>query len=166
MHKKVFGVLFSCTVTRAVYLDIATGYDTEPILHCIRRLKAMRGFVKYITSDPGSQLVGASKELVEWRKGWSSAELAAFCAKEGIEWNFIMANSQHQNGGAEVLVKMSKGVIKALMQGLGEHKLTLNELNTVFLETAHLVNSRPIGLKPTMNMDFEYLSLTTKLLAS
>ena len=67
VHKKVFGVLICCTSTRAVYLDVATAYNTEAVLHCIRRLKANRGQVKSITSDPGSQLVSASKELKEWR---------------------------------------------------------------------------------------------------
>ena len=132
--------------------------------HCIRRLKATRGNVRMITSDPGSQLIGASKELSEWRRGWSKAELASYGAKEGFQWNFISANSQHQNGGAEVLIKLSKGVIKALMQNLGEQKLTLNELNTVLLEAAHIVNSRPIGLKPNQDTDFEYLSPNSILL--
>ena len=79
-----------------------------------------------ITSDPGSQLIGASKELAEWRRGWSEAELASYGAKEGFQWNFISANSQHQNGGAEVLIKLSKGVIKALMQNLGEQLKNIN----------------------------------------
>ena len=164
VHKKVFGVLVSCTVTRAVYLDVAVAYDTEAILHCIRRLKASRGNIKTITSDPGSQLLGASRELREWRKGWSDAELAGFCAKEGIDWRFIMASSQHQNGGAEVLIKLAKGVMKSIMQELGEQKLTLNELNTVLMETAQIVNSRPIGIKPNKDTDFEYLSPNSILL--
>ena len=163
-NKKVFGVLYSCTSTRAIYLDVAVNYDTQSILHTIRRLKASRGSVKSITSDPGTQLVGASKELAEWRRGWSKSELAAFGAKHGFEWNFIMASSQHQNGGAEVMVKLAKGVIKSLMDKLGSHVLTLDELNTVFLEAAHLVNSRPIGIKPNQDTDFEYLSPNSLLL--
>ena len=145
-------------------MDVAVNYDTESVLHTVRRLKASRGNVKSITSDPGSQLIGASKELMAWRKDWSESELVEFGAKEGMQWNFIMANSQHQNGGSEVLVKLCKGVIKAFMQAMGDHILTLNELNTVMLETAHLVNSRPIGLKPNKDVDFEYLSPNSILL--
>lgn len=69
-----------------------------------------------------------------------------------------MASSQHQNGGAEVLIKLAKGVMKSIMQELGEQKLTLNEPNTVLMETAQIVNSRPIGIKPNKDTDFEYLS--------
>ena len=73
-------------------------------------------------------MVGACKELKEWRKGWSEAELTQFGAKHGIDWRFIMASSQHQNGGAEVMVKLVKGVIKSLMHEIGAHILSLNEL--------------------------------------
>ena len=98
MNKKVWGVAFSCTSTRALYLDVAVSYNTESILHCIRRLKALRGDIKTIVSDPGSQLVGAAKELKSWRKTCSEPNLVQFGAKHGINWEFIMASSQHQNG--------------------------------------------------------------------
>ena len=164
VNKKVWGVLFSCSSTRAVHLDISVNYDTDSVLHCIRRLQALRGNVKIIVSDPGSQLVGASNELKSWRKGWSEVELIQFGARNGIDWKFIMASSQHQNGAAEVLVKLVKGVMKALMHQLGAHVLSLNELNTVLIETANIVNSRPIGIKPNLDTDSEFLSPNSFLL--
>ena len=75
-----------------------------------------------------------------------------------------MASSQHQNGAAEVLVKLVKGVMKALMHQLGAHVLSLNELNTVLIETANIVNSRPIGIKPNLDTDSEFLSPNSFLL--
>ena len=94
VNKKVWGVLFSCSSTRAIQLDTAVNYDTNSILHCIRRLKALRGNIKIIVSDPGSQLVGASNELKNWRRGWSEVELVQFGAKHGIDWKFIMASTK------------------------------------------------------------------------
>ena len=75
-----------------------------------------------------------------------------------------MSCSQHQNGGAEVMVKLAKGVIKSLMHELGSQVLSLNELNTVLIEAANLVNSRPIGLKPNRDTDSEFLSPNSLLL--
>ena len=63
-RKKVYGVVFTCLATRAVHLDIATDYDTEAVLHTIRRLAALRGDTRLIISDPGSQLKSASRELI------------------------------------------------------------------------------------------------------
>ena len=164
VQKKVWGVVFSCASTRAVQLDIAVNYDTKAVLHCIRRLKALRGSVKTIVSDPGSQLIGADKEMKQWRKGWSEVELVEFGSKNGIDWHFIPANSQHQNGGAEVMVKMAKSAMKALMEQLGENVLSLNELNTVMMEATNLINSRPIGIKPNKDVDTEFLTPNSLLM--
>ena len=73
--KKVWGVLFTCTASRAIYLDVAIDYSTEAVLHTIRRLMGFRGDVRIIISDPGTQLVGASKELIEWRNSWDQEQL-------------------------------------------------------------------------------------------
>ena len=162
--KKVWGLLFSCASTRAIHLDVAVDYDTNSILHCIRRLKAQRGNVRIIVSDPGSQLVGASNVLKEWRNGWSNVELAEFGAQNGIEWQFVMANSQFQNGGAEIMVKLAKGVMKVLMGELAEKRSSLNELNTVLCEASNIINSCPIGIKPNQDSDTEFLTPNSLLL--
>ena len=157
-------MLFSCCSTRAVHLDVATNYDTTSILHCICRLKALRGEIRVIVFDPGSQLVGACNEMKNWRHGWSEADLVQYGSENGIDWHFIMANSQHQNGGAEVMVKLAKGAMKSLLQELGSQVVTLNELNTILLEAANLINSRPIGLKPNKDTDSDFLTPNSLLL--
>ena len=117
-----------------------------------------------IVSDPGSQLMGASRELSDWRKGWDIEQLERFGASKGLEWKSIMASSQHQNGVSEILVKLVKGVKKSLLHALGDTKLSLNEMNTLMLEVSNLVNERPIGLQPNSRTDSEYLSPNSLLL--
>ena len=158
VRKKVYGVLYTCSLTRGVHLDVATGYDTEAILHTVRRLLAAKGDVRLIISDPGPQLRGASKEIAAWRKGWDHGSLVRFGAERSLDWQFIMAGSQHQNGAAEVLIKMVKGVRNSMMKALGTQILSLNELNTLMAEVAQLVNERPIGLKPNERTHPQFLS--------
>ena len=158
VYKKVYGVIYACTRTRGVYLDIATDYSTESVLHTVRRLLAHKGGVMEIISDPGSQLRGANREISEWRNGWNQDQLVRFGADKGIEWSFIMPSSQHQNGAAEILIKMVKGVKKSFMHAMGDTKLSLNEMNTMMAEISNLVNERPIGMKPNTHTDPEYLS--------
>ena len=158
VNKKVWGVVYTCTLTRGVYIDIAVDYSTESILHTIRRLLASKGNVKLIFSDSGSQLRGADTEMKDWRYGWNKEELVQFGASQSLEWRFVMSNSQHQNGAAEVMVKLIKGAMKTLMKALGNTVLSLNELNTLLLEVANLMNERPIGTKPIESTDPVYLS--------
>ena len=49
-----------------------------------------------------------------------------FGEDKGLKWSFIMADSQHQNGGAESLMKVVKGITRSLMQAVGDTKLSLN----------------------------------------
>ena len=120
-------MLYTCTLTRGVHLDIATAYDTEAVIHTVRRLMAAKGNVRLLISDPGSQLKGASKEMSSWRKGWDESLLVRFGAEKALEWKFIMASSQHQNGAAEILIKMVKGLKKSMMRAIGNQILNLNE---------------------------------------
>ena len=104
IFKKFYGVIYTCVSTRAVHLDVAVDYSTEAVLHTVRRLMALRGDVKKMISDPGSQLVGASRKLGVWRHGWDMDQLTRFGSSKGLEWRTIIANSQHQKGVTEVLV--------------------------------------------------------------
>ena len=164
VYKKAWGVLLTCTATRAVYLDVACGSSTEELLHVLRRAMARCGDIKTIISDPGTNLVGAAKELRQWRQGWDEAMLVRHGAKVGLEWVNIMAASQHQNGMSEIMIKLSKAVLKSLMRSIGKQVLSLNELNTLLAETAQLINERPIGMKPNEKVDSAYLSPNSLLL--
>ena len=117
-----------------------------------------KGSVKPLISDPGSQLQGASREIASWRQGLDERLLVRFGAERSISWSFIMPVSQHQNGAAETLIKMVKGVKVAMIKALGLQVLSLNELNTFMAEIARLVNERPIGLKPNESTHPHYLS--------
>ena len=162
--KKVWGVMFTCTATRAVYLDVACGISTEELLHTLRRAMAHCGNIRTIVSDPGTNFVGAARELKDWRDTWDKDMLIRFGSERGIEFVTIMANSQHQNGISEIMIKLSKAVLKSLLKSLGEHILSLNELNTLLAETAQIVNERPIGMKPNESVDSSFLSPNSLLL--
>ena len=114
--------------------------------------------MRLIISDPGSQLKGANRELISWRRDWDEQMLVRFGAEKSVQWLFIMPDSQHQNGAAEVMVKMVKGVKKAFLKSMGEQVLSLNEMHTLMAEISNLVNQRPIGIKPNSNTHPEFLS--------
>ena len=164
IYKKVWGVVFTCASTRAVHLDVATDYSTEAVIHTVRRLMAVRGDVRMIISDPGTQLVGASNELRVWRQGWDQGQLVRFGAEKSLDWKFVMANSQHQNGATEIMVKLIKGLKKSMLSVLGDTKLCLNEMFTLLAEVGNLINERPIGIKPNEKSSTDYLSPNSLLL--
>ena len=62
---KAYGVIFTDMVSRAVHIEVVCGYDTNSFLMALSRFASIRGWPQYIYSDPGSQLVGAKRELKE-----------------------------------------------------------------------------------------------------
>ncbi|XP_070548332.1 uncharacterized protein [Ptychodera flava] len=151
---KHYGVIFTCLNTRAVHLELAVDYSTMEFMQVLRRFFAIRGYPAMMTSDNGSQLVGAEQELRRIVQGWDKEKLQEFCADKGMKWKFTTPAAPHQNGCAESLVKTCKAALK---QSVGEQVLTPFELYTVLLEVANLVNQRPIGRIPNDPDDGAYL---------
>ena len=64
-ERKRYGALFTCLVSRAVHIEVAHSLDTDSFLHALRRLITLRGQVREIRSDNGTNFVGARRELRE-----------------------------------------------------------------------------------------------------
>ena len=150
IHGKRCGVIFTCLVVRAVYVDVAVDYSTDGFMQVFRRFISIRGCPGKIYSDEGTQLVGASNELkrivngLEWSKiKGDSADLGA------VEWIFSPANAPWYNGAVEALVKTVK---RALNCAVGDQVMTFSELQTCMFEAGQLVNQRPIGRVPSSPM--------------
>ena len=123
-------------------------------LQVLRRFFSIRGQPAVMISDNGTQFVGAERELREMVTGWDKKQLQEFCAEKGMEWRFTTPKAPHHNGCAEAMVKTCK---KALKKVVGDQTLTPFELYTYLLESANLVNQRPIGRAPNDPDDGSYL---------
>ena len=147
---KVWGCVYSCLSTRAIYVDIVQNYGTDAFLIVHRRFQAMRGCCKIIYSDPGKNFVGASNELKRFTESLSKAELINQGAEIGTEWRFHPPDAPHANGAIEIMVKMVK---KAVSLSIGNSILSFSELQTVMFEAAELVNERPLAISHTRGND-------------
>ncbi len=142
-RKKVWGVIFDCTVTRAVYIDLTENYGTDSILQTLRRFTSIRGSPSEIQSDQGSQLIAAAEDITELVANWDWVPIHQWASNNKIKWTLAPAEGQHQNGLSESLIKLTKRSIKHKISG---NVLTFAELQTVLFEIANIMNSRPIGI--------------------
>lgn len=141
--KKVYGIIITCLSTRASYVDLVEGHDTDSLITTLRRFVAVRGFPRSIYSDCGSQLKSASKEVCFITK--DQEKLSRFGQEGGLEWKFTKsADAPWENGCSEAIAKLVK---KAMLRIIGDATLTFGELQSVLFEIANTLNERPIGMK-------------------
>ena len=138
--KKAWGVLFCCTKTSAVHIEVTEDYSCDSFLLSLRRFINLRGVPSRIQSDPGSQLMAAAKQLGTW----DFSRITEWAAGVQTEWYTIPTDSQHHNGMAESLIKSTK---KQLTSSLKDRKFTKGELDTLVSNIAYIINSRPLMKK-------------------
>jgi hypothetical protein len=137
---KCWGVLFCCTVTSAIHLEVSEDYGCDSFLLCLRRFVNFRGVPARFQSDPGEQLMAAAAEIGRW----DYSRILEWAAGQRVEWHKIPAGSQHFNGVAEAMIKVTKGQLTQLLRG---KECTKGELDTLMSDVAYIVNSRPLMLK-------------------
>lgn len=62
-NSKVWICLFTCLVTRAIYLDIVADLSATTFIRCLKRFAARRGLLQKFLSDNGKTFKAAAKFL-------------------------------------------------------------------------------------------------------
>jgi hypothetical protein len=136
---KGWGVIFVCTASSAIHLELTESYSTDAFLQALRRFMCLHGTPHTIISDRGEQLVAASRQV----ESWDTSVIQNWLAARKIKWKFAPVGGQHMNGQAERMIQQVKKVLKSTLDG---KSCSFNELTTILFEAAVIVNSRPIGI--------------------
>ena len=75
---KRYGVIFTCLTTRAVHLEMAYSLSTDAFIQTLRKLIAIRGPIRLLRCDNGTNFVGANKELSRSADSIQAPELKNF----------------------------------------------------------------------------------------
>ncbi|XP_022795745.1 uncharacterized protein LOC111334309 [Stylophora pistillata] len=102
---------------------------------------ATRGRLEEVTSDNGTNFVGAERELRELVQAMDQEQITGDVGNDGIKWNWNPPLGSHFGGVLESLVKVAKKTLKAIV---GNARLTNDELHTAIKEVEALMNSRPL----------------------
>jgi hypothetical protein len=140
VKKKCWGVLFCCTVTSAIHLEVTEDYSCGSFLLCLKRFVNLRGTPARFQSDMGGQILAAAEEMSHW----DYSLISEWAAGQKTEWHRVPVGGQHCNGAAESMIRVTK---LQLTEMLKERTCTKGELDTLMSEVMFLVNSRPLMLK-------------------
>ena len=133
--------LFTCFLSRAIHLELAYGLDTDSFLRCLSRMVGRPGCPEEILSDPGTNFIGAARELQELVDQLDQREIQQKTVDQGMKWAYNPPLAPHFGVVHEIMIKAAKKAIYAI---LSNADVTDEELMTAFIVAEALVNYRPL----------------------
>lgn len=127
--KKLYILLFTCGVVRALHLELTDSMSHDDCLLAFRRFSARRGLPSVIYSDNAKTFISMSNEMHQ------------FFGSLAPQWKFVVPHAPWWGGWWERLVRSVK---LALRKTLGRKCLTRCELETTLQEIEACINSRPL----------------------
>lgn len=139
--KKVWIVLFTCAVYRAIRLEVVSSLSTDSFMQALRRFCSRNGRPKVCYSDQGTNLAGfeSACQKLDWDK------IAQYSTARKIEWRLNPPSAPWWGGWWERMV----GILKSLLRRvLGRSSVNYEELLTLISECEAIVNERPLTYVP------------------
>ena len=125
--KKLYTLLFTCAVIRAIHIELVDSLSLEDFLLAFKRFSARRGQPSFIYSD-NAKTFRAAHNLLQ-----REAE------HTGIVWKFSVPLAPWWGGWWERLIRSVKS---ALRKTLGKRLVTRIQLETILEEIEACVNSK------------------------
>ncbi|XP_006817669.1 uncharacterized protein LOC102809487, partial [Saccoglossus kowalevskii] len=111
---KRWGVIFVCLYTTAIHIEVIESMDTSAFINALRRFIAIRGAVKRLRCDNGTNFVGAKNELETAMKELNHGHIQKFLAKQACEWIFNPPHASHFGGIWERQIGTVRRILNAM----------------------------------------------------
>ncbi|XP_028413536.1 uncharacterized protein LOC114536372 [Dendronephthya gigantea] len=102
---KAYLIIFSCSLSRAIHLEVIPNLETTTFIPCLKRLVARKGRPRVIYSDNGRTFVKAVKWLVQ---AVEDERLHSHLEECSITWKFNLSRAPWWGGQFERLI----GIVK------------------------------------------------------
>ena len=136
---KAYIVLFACSLTRALCLEILPDLTTEEFLKCLKRFLARKGRPEKVNSDNANTFSAAAKWL---KKVMKEEQILRLLGVNHVKWQFNLSKVPWWGGQYERLVGLVK---QSIYKTLGKACLTWRELEEVTLDVETTLNNLPLG---------------------
>lgn len=133
---KCWGLLVTCMASRAVHLEILTDMTTDTFLNALCTVIAIRGNIRQIRCDRGTNFVGAITELIS-SAGGQRQDL-------GVEFVFNPPHASHMGGAWERHIRTVRSVLKDVARKYGG-RFSTSTLRVAFYEIMAIINCRPLS---------------------
>lgn len=142
-EQKRYGLIFTCLASRSVHIEMLEDLSTDAFINALRCFISLRGAVRQLHCDHGTNFVGARNEFKEALKQCDIKTIESFLTERQCEFIFNAPSASHAGGVWERQIRTVCSVLNAtLCQYSG--RLDDSSLRTLFYEAMAIVNSRPL----------------------
>ncbi|XP_051803238.1 uncharacterized protein LOC127533647 [Acanthochromis polyacanthus] len=140
---KRYGLIFTCLSSRAIHIEMLEDLTTDAFINALRCFIAIRGAVRQLRSDQGTNFVGAKNELTKSLKEVDTDRLKVYLAEKQCDFIMNVPDASHMGGVWERQIRTVRSVLSwVLSKSAG--RLDDASLRTFFYEAVSVVNSRPL----------------------
>ncbi|KAI3351066.1 hypothetical protein L3Q82_005633 [Scortum barcoo] len=129
--------------SRAIHLEMLNDMSTDSLINGLRCFISIRGTIRQIKSDQGSNFVGAKNEFKEALKELDADRLTAFLAEKQCDFSMNAPYSSHVGGVWERQIRTVRGILRSTL-ALSPSRLNDASLRAFFYEAMAIVNGRPL----------------------
>ena len=141
---KRWGIVFTCMYSRAVHIELLDDLTTDSFLQALRCFQAVRGPVRTLFSDAGTNFMGARNVLEQELLNMQNSELKEFLAANKVEFKTNTPGASHQGGVWERMIQTIRSILNSMTARYAS-RLNTSALRTAFYEIAAMINSRPLS---------------------
>lgn len=95
---KRYGLLFTCLSFRAVHIEMIEDLSTDSFINALRCFISLRGAVRKLQCDHGTNFVGAKNEFAKSLKEIDTNALEIFLTERQCKFIFNAPSASHAGG--------------------------------------------------------------------
>ena len=135
---KAYILIFTCSLSRAIHLELLTDQTVDGFIRSFKRFTARRGNPSKIYSDNAKTFKAAAKWLTRIIQ---SENLHEYLSREDIKWQFNLSRAPWWGGQFERII----GIVKqSIYKSIGKSLLSFKELEEILLDVEQCLNNRPL----------------------
>ena len=112
---KRYALLCTCLCSRAVHLEVLDDMSTDCFINSFRSFLAIRGPVKEVYSDQGTNFVGARNEFLKCISAVDNLDFKQFLKANQCKFKFNAPTASHMGGVWERMIRTIRDVLNGLL---------------------------------------------------
>ncbi|KAI3372519.1 hypothetical protein L3Q82_023000 [Scortum barcoo] len=132
--------------TRAIHIEVTESMESSSFVNAMRRFLSIRGPVKQLRSDCGTNFLGACKDLGIDSRHCNNEAIQKFLSDNGYTWVFNPPHASHMGGSWERMIGVTRRILDSMLAGVTLKQLTHEVLTTFLAEVTAIVTTAGPGV--------------------